>query len=245
MNKRFLPVLLLTLLSSVVFFSCKKESEGTGTFEYSRAYFPLEIGRYVVYDVDSTLWDDFQQVKSLHRYQMRYTVIDTSRDNEARLTYEMLVHIRKGDTLPWQEHRVIRVTPTESSLIWQEHNLNFIKLVFPIGNDIQWKGNSLIHSLDAEYAYFQDWNYTYSDFERPFNHGKAEFLNTITVNQIDDSLNHPETLPDAYAYRTYGKEVYAFNVGMVYREMTRWEYQPTTVRFRRGYQVIMRAIDHN
>jgi hypothetical protein len=245
MNKRFLPALLLAVLSSILFFSCKKENDNTFSGEYNRAYFPLEMGRYVTYDVDSTLWDDFVQVKSVHKYQMRYTVADTFRDNAGRLSYRIETLIRKGDTLPWNEHRVLYVTPTDSNLELVENNLRYIKLVFPIGNDIQWKGNSMIPLLDADYQYFQDWNYIYSDYEKPFNHGKADFPNTVTVNQVDEVLNDPETMPNSYAYRTYGKEVYAFDVGMVYREMTRWEYQPNTVMFRRGYQVIMRAVDHN
>ncbi len=245
MNRKFLPALLVAVLS-VVFFSCKKETDDKFKGDYSRAYFPMEIGRFVTYDVDSTLWDDFKQVKSIHKYQMRYIIADTFTDNQGRPSYRLDVLLRKGDTLPWNQHRVLYVTETENHLEWVENNLRFIKLVFPIANDVQWKGNSMIPVLDQQYQYFQDWTYRYENFEQPFNHNKAQFDNTVTVMQIDEELNNPETMPDAYAYKTYGKEVYAYDIGMVYREITRWEYQPAQPnKFRRGYQVVMKAIDHN
>lgn len=245
MNKKFLPVLLLAALFSMVAASCKKETERRYGPDKTVGYYPLSIGRYVVYDVDSTLWDDFTQVKSLHKYQMRYTIADTFRDNAGRLSYRMDVHIRKTDSAAWKTHRVINVTPTETTLEYTEDNLRFIKLIFPVYEHMEWKGNSLIPAGDQDYQYFQDWNYQYTNYAQPFNNGKAYFDNTVTVNEVDEKLNDPETMPDSYAFQTYGKEVYAFDVGMVYREMTHWVYDPTYVKFRRGYSVIMRAVSYN
>lgn len=245
MNKKFLPALLLAALFSIAFFSCKKENDDKYNGDYSKAYFPLQFGRYVTYDVDSTLWDDFLQVKSLHKYQMRYTVADTFRDNENRLSYLVDVHIRKSDSLPWQVHRVINITPTPTRLEYTESNVRFIKLVFPVSDNIEWKGNSLIPADDQDYQYFYDWTYKYSNFTQPFNDGKVYFDNTVTVSQVDEQQNDPETMPAAYAYKTYAKEVYGYDIGLVYREITHWTYDPGIVPFRKGYSVVMRAVDHN
>jgi len=247
MRKKFFPVLLLLGSFSVFFLSCKKESDNKYGNELTKGYYPLAIGRYVVYDVDSTIWDDYKQVKVLHPYQMRYTIADTFRDNTNRLSYRMDVHIRRNDTLPWQTHRVINVTPTATGLEYTEANLRFIKMIFPVANDLQWKGNSLIPAADQDYQYFQDWTYSYSNQEEAFNNGKVFFDNTVTVNQVDDKVNDPETMPDSYASLTYGKEVYGYDIGMVYREMTHWIYDPKPgePHFRRGYSVVMRAVDHN
>jgi len=245
MNKKLFPALLLSSLFMLALFSCKKESENKYGTDLSRGYYPLDFGRYVVYDVDSTIWDDFHQVKTVHKYQMRYTVADTFRDNTNRLSYRIDVHIRKTDTFEWQPHRVINVTPTTTSLELSELNLRYIKLVFPVANNIEWKGNSLIPAGDQDYQYFQDWTYQYTGHEEPFNDGKSYFDNTITVLQTDQKLNDPETMPDNFAELTYSKEVYGFDIGMVYREMTRWTYDPTQSKFRKGYSVVMRAVDHN
>ena len=201
----------------------------------------------MVYDVDSTIWDDFKQVKTVHKYQMRYTIADSFRDLTNRLSYRVDVHIRKNDTFQWNTHRVIEVTPTTTGLELKEANLRFIKLVFPVANNFEWKGNSLIPAGDQDYQYFQDWTYRYSGYEEQFNNGKVLFENTITISQADEKLNDPETMPDNYAYRTYAKEVYGYDIGMVYREITHWIYdpKPNEPKFRRGYSVVMRAVDHN
>jgi len=244
MNKKLVPLFLIAAFFSLSFLSCTKEKDTEYKEDRTRAYFPLQFGRYVVYDVDSTRWDDFLKVKTLYQYQMRYTVADTFRDNQFRLSYRIDVHLRKKDNIPWNTHRVIYVTPTPTHLEYVEDNVRFIKLVFPVSNTITWKGNSMIPAGDQDYSYFQDWNYTYANVDKPFNNGIAHFETTATVYQVDDSLNHPETRPNDYAYRIYGKEVYGYDIGMVYREMTYWTYQPT-IGYRSGYSVVMRAVDHN
>lgn len=245
MNKKFLPAFVLAALFSMALFSCTKQNDDKYKGDFSKAYFPLQFGRYVTYNVDSTLWNDFLQVKSIHSYQMRYTVADTFRDNENRLSYRIDVHIRSNDTLPWQVHRVIYVTQTPTTLEYQEDNVRYIKLVYPISNNVQWKGNSLIPSDDQDYQYLNDWTYQYTDFGASYNDGNVYFDNTVTVLEDDELHNDPETMPSAYADKTYSKEVYGYDVGMVYREMTHWIYDPGVATFRKGYSVVMRAVDHN
>jgi hypothetical protein len=245
MNRKFLPLLILAAFISVALFSCRKETDNRYTGDVNKAYFPLDFGRYVVYDVDSTLWDDFLQVRSLHRYQMMYTVADTFRDNENRLSYRMDVRIRNADTLPWKTHRVIYVTPTDTRLELVEGNVRYIKQVYPIADNIEWQGNSMIPTGDQDFQYLFNWIYKYSGYTKPYNNGRILFDNTVKVSHVDEVQNDPELMPTAYAYKTFSEEVYAFNVGMVYREMTHWIYDPTQVHFRKGYSVTMRAVDHN
>lgn len=246
MNKKFLPALLIAALCTVVIYSCTKTSEKKYGTNYGEGYYPLQFGRYVVYDVDSFIWDDFQCVKTKHHYQLRYSIVDTFRDNQNRISYKMDVHIRKQDTLTWNMHRVIYVTPTTTHLEYVEENLRFIKLAYPVAEGATWKGNAMISPLDQDYQYFQDWDYTYSGFGKPFNNGFVNFDNTITVSEVDELLNDPESMPNNYAYKTFAKEVYGWDVGMVYREITRWVYDPTgSSKCRKGYSVIMRAVEHN
>jgi hypothetical protein len=246
MKRNILPVLSLAILLGIVLFSCTKKKDDSYRENPSKGYFPLSFGKYVVYDVDSILWDDFQCVKSLHRYQMRHTIVDTFRDDSNRLTYRVDVMIRKQDSLPWENHRVIFVTPTDTRLELVESNLRYIKLVFPISDNVTWQGNSMIPALDQDYRYLQGWTYQYSNYTEPFNDGFTYFENTVTVSHVDEQQNDPETMPNSYAYKTYSQEVYAFNVGMVYREMTHWVYDPSVGTLcRKGYSVVMRAVDHN
>lgn len=246
MNRNVLSVLCFAGLLTFVLFSCTKKKDTSYSENYSEGFFPLDFGKYVVYDVDSILWDDFQCVKSLHAYQMRYTVGDTFRDDANRLTYRIDIHLRKKDTLSWDPHRVIFVTPTDTRLELVEGNVRFIKLVYPVSNDVTWQGNSMIPALDQDHRYLQGWTYRYSNFSEQFNSGFTYFDNTVTVSHIDEQQNDPETMPDSYSYKTFSKEVFGFGIGMIYRETTHWIYDPTNgPKCRKGYSVIMRAVDHN
>ncbi len=241
MNKKFAPLFFLAIM--LFFFSCKKEKANYGS-DFTRGYYPLKIGRYITYEMDSTLWDDFLKVKTVKKYQVRYIVADTFRDNSKRLSYRIDVLKRTSETLPWIKHRVYYATPTDTHMEYVEENLRFIKIIFPLSNNITWDGNSMISSTDQDYTYFQGWVYSYSNLGLGFNNGKAFFDNTVMISQADETLNDPELHPDTYAYRTFGREVYAFDIGMVYREMTHWTYQPT-IGYRSGYSVVLRAVDHN
>ncbi|TXH57954.1 MAG: hypothetical protein E6Q89_03950 [Bacteroidia bacterium] len=249
MKKRWLPALVMIALGIVSLYSCTKKNEQY-TGDYGRNYFPLTFGKTVTYDVDSTLWDDFFCVKSLHHYQIRWTVSDTFRDNEFRLSYRIDSHIRTADSMPWQTHRVMYVTPTNNSLEMVEENLRFVKLAFPIQNGNTWDGNSKIsYVLDEDLRRFDGWHYYYDKYSEPFNDGFVNFENTVTVNQVNDTVNNPEVSPNSFASKTFSKEVYAQGVGMVYRETIYWTYQPAAggsgTGCRKGYGVIMRAVDHN
>jgi hypothetical protein len=235
---------LFACLFLVVLYSCKKDRE-----EYqgdsSKDFFPLTIGKQVVYDVDSIIWDDFDCTKDTNHYQMRWTIADTFRDNQSRLSYVINTDIRTQDSLPWNVHHVIAVTPTAASLEYLEDNLRFIKLIFPVENNRTWKGNSLI-SLTDENQIFSDWMYTYENLNEPFDNDMEVFDSTITIQAVDETINDPESLPDAYGSKTFSKEVYGKGVGLVYREYIQWVYDPTSgSACRHGSAVTMRAIEHN
>ena len=247
MKNKLLPASFIAILFLVVISSCTKKKD-LYFGDYSKNYFPLNFGKYIVYDVDSIYWDDVYDVRSLHHSQMRWTVSDTFRDEQFRLSYRINTDIRPNDTLPWVAHRVIYVTPTETTLEYTEENARFIKMIFPVNNGGTWQGNRLMRTdLDKDLAYFDGWNYYYDKFSEPFSNGFAYFDNTVTVNAVNDTVSNPELVPTQYAEKTFAKEVYAQGVGMVYREVTRWTYDPgaTATPFRQGYSVIMKALDHN
>lgn len=247
MKNKLLPAFIIASFLSLAFFSCTKKSEKI-TGDYGKRYFPLTKGHSITYEVDSTLWDNVFDVRTIHRYQMMWTVVDTFRDETNRISYRIQTYIRTQDTATWNAHRTILVTPTENTLEYVEAGLRFIKLTFPVQNGNTWKGNSLIHAdLDADYKYFYNWDYYYSNFDQPYNTGAAYFDNTVTVNAINDTTGNPEVNPDRYAEKTFAKEVYGHDVGMVYREVVRWTYDPSLpgTPFRSGYSVVMRAINHN
>jgi hypothetical protein len=252
MRKLILPVFLI----SVGLFSCKKETTNLSDINKGNNFYPTQIGKYIIYNYDSTIWDDHEEKIFYYQGQLRYTTVDTFRDteNEGRLSYRIDVERRANETDPFEPSSVIYVTPSDNNVVMEERNVKFIKMVFPVSDGITWNGNAMIPIDDQDYAkeFGNDkWVYTYANFNTDYNTTPANvYNNTVTVNQIDDSLNNPDEDSAAYAYKNYAQEVYAYNVGMIYRKRTYWEFQPKIdgsggSGFRKGYEVILKAVENN
>lgn len=249
MRKLILPVFLI----SVGLFSCKKEKTDLSDINKGNNFYPTQIGKYIIYNYDSTIWDDHEQKVFFYEGQLRYTTVDTFRDAEGQLSYRVDVERRANNTDPFEPSSVIYATPSEGNVIVDERNTKFIKMVFPVSNGTAWNGNAMLPLSDPDYAEFDNdkWVYTYADFNTDYNTTPAKvYNNTVTVNQIDDSLNNPDEDSTAYAYKNYAQEVYAYNVGMIYRKRTYWVFQPKIEGsggsgFRKGYEVILKAVENN
>ncbi len=245
MIKKSISFLLLTVVLTVGIFSCKKADDRPAPPQAEQEYFPLELGKWVIYDVDSTIWDDTFCVEKHYKYQMMYTVADTFTDDIGRASYRIDTRIRRFPEDQWQTHQVLYATNTNTEVELVQDKLRYIKLVFPIQEAKTWEGNNYILTDDPELAHYKDWMYQYGSVGHSFNTDFKVFDKTITVLQVDKALSDPEIFPEVYATRTFGKEVYASEVGMVYREYYRWVYDPETTKCRKGEGVVMRAVDHN
>ena len=243
MTKRILPLLVIAV-GTLLWVSCNKKTEEFVYSEPSRGFYPLGIGHSILYEVDSTIWNDFNCTKSTRHLQMRYTVADTFTDNSGRPSYRIDVEERANADSNWLVSQVFYATPTGGGLDVVMQNVRMTKLIFPIVNGATWFGNRGIDTTDPNLRQYSGWVYRYSDYLQPYNNGYVNFDNTVTVTSVNDSLNNPETMPMAYAERNFMREVYAYdNKGLIYREYTHWTYDPGTAAnaCRKGFSVVMRA----
>lgn len=235
------------LLSFPLFFlaSCSKDDGPAPVDTDDAAYFPLRKGHFVEYHVDSTYWDDFTGIETPRSLDLRYVVSDTLTDNEGRLSYTITVSRRKDATELWQPESIFIVTRTSERLEWIQNNLRFVKLVFPVQAKREWNGNEFISTLDPGKLFYGGWKYTYADVGATAKNDFKTFENTLTVNQVDETINNPEQQPNSYASRTYGQEKYAKNVGLIEKRFIHWTYDPGVAPYRKGVSVVMRAFNHN
>lgn len=251
MNKKLFSFLFLaTALIVIGVYSCKEADAPKQEADPSTNYYPLQVGKHIIYDVDSTIWDDTVCVVLPKHYQLMYMVADSFKDEKGRTAFRVDKRWRKKVEDPWKTQDVIYVTNTGLTVEVEETGLRFIKLVYPISEGRRWKGNALIDGNDPELYYFDNWEYYYFNVGQDYNTGDVNYKNTVSVSQIDRTINNPEEMPKSFASRTYGREVYASGIGMVYREYIHWVYDPATATpaknaCRRGNGVIMRAVDHN
>ncbi|MDQ6609491.1 MAG: hypothetical protein M3Y85_06700 [Bacteroidota bacterium] len=222
----------LPLLAAVFFFSCKKETEVFQT-EALSTYLPTQPGKYITYRLDSTLFTNFGASVVVHSYQEKHEVDALITDNLGRPAYRVFRSIRDTTgTKPWQPVGSYFITPLTNTVEVVENNLRFLKLASPIKEGNTWKGNRYLPA-DAYNTYdfsnddnIGDWDYTYTKVGSSLTLSGQVYANTITVDQINESTNAPLANSNAYGYLNYSVDKYAKGLGLIYQELTMWEYQP-------------------
>jgi len=212
---------------SLLIISCKKENE-IFTSESVNDYSFLQVGKYITYNLDSTLYINFGQKDTVISYQAQGVVDAQITDNLGRPAYRIIRYIRKDTSANWQPNNTFMVVPTDKSIEYVENNLRFLKLEMPIKQDFSWKGNSYIdtYSLNSDLQYLDDWDYIYDSIDVPLMINSLNFDSTIKVTERDEFLGQDPSIPGTqYAEKTYAEEKYAKGVGLIYREFLHWEYQ--------------------
>ncbi len=236
---------LLPLLLILLFTSCKKESETYKSASLSD-YFPLQVGKYISYNLDSTVFLNFGKQKVLISYQVKDLVDAEIKDNIGRPSYRIIRFSRKNPSDPWIANNTFMATPTDKSMEFVENNLRYIKLILPVKADNSWRGNSFIDTYTSgnDMRYLDNWDYIYDSISSPASINSFNFENTLKVFQRDEEIGNPRISGTGYAEKTYSVEKYAKGVGLVYREFLHWEYQGNTESYS-GYGVKLSVIDHN
>jgi len=244
MIRRFLTFILVVAISVSALFSCKKVKQSN--VDPTRNYFPLVQGKYVTYAVDSTYYDRVSGTSLVSHCQLKYAITDTFTDAKRRLSYIMDVYYRPYDGADFVPSRVILITPQVDSLFFIQDGAQLNKLVFPIKEGFSWLGNTHVQVQDTMFSFLKNWHYLYQNVHLGYFNGLVNFDNTVTVLEDDDNANYLNVDSIPAGHSTYAKEVYAYNVGMIYKEWTHYTFgAPDTTNNKNGYSVVMRAIDHN
>jgi hypothetical protein len=196
-------VTAITMLIFSILSSCGKESLEVPSPSFN--YFPTEQGKYVIFDVDSTVHstNDNDNDDSVYHYHYQVKeVIDTAfTDGEGKQRQVVVRYYRTDSTQEWNFNIVWTQALTASSAYRWEDNIPYHKLSFPISQEIEWNGNDQ-NTQDEEM-------YHYTGIHAALSYNSLEFDSTVTVIQRDDNN---------FVERIFGKEVYAAGVGLIYRE---------------------------
>ena len=254
MTKKIITIILLLSVGLFGTFSCRKGKDKN--IDPTKNYFPIVFGKYVTYDVDSiyyvTVYDTTLlgkpdttcgqiEVKS----QLKYAITDTVRDKNDSLMYIVSVFTRHFDGDLWmQEGSVLYLIVKPDSITEIQDGNAYVKMRFPVTEGYSWLGNDQVQTAYPQNVYLNNWSYSYQNMGLSFNNLLHNFANTITVLEDDESINYPYVDGNLTGYRTYAKEVYAYNIGLVYKEWTHITYGPPTT-CGTGFTVVMRAVDYN
>jgi hypothetical protein len=231
--------------------ACKREVIPPDEVELGKEYYPLAIGRFVEYDIDSTIYNDFTKDTEFVHREFRDEVVSDFLDGEGRFSYIIQRYTRISSAQPWSEYLTYYATQTNFKVEIVENNLRFIKMVLPVKLNTNWKGNVYIPAASSgseNISWYADWDYKYKNINESFFNGVKNYNNTLEVSASIGrdglGLEGDSTLPDVYSSFTKYREFYAKNVGLIYRELTHWEYQPV-IGFRNGFSVVFKAKNNN
>ncbi len=210
----------LNLLAGILCFcsvlSCDSEPDNF-SIEQGVEYYPLAVGKYWIYEVDSTIFDPTgDSMVIFSKTLVKEEITDTLLDNEGNVSFRYERFERAADTLPWQIRKVFTATMDGNQAIRTEDNLRFIKMTFPLKENAHWNGNahfdpSLIVTVAGEsLEMFKSWDYQVEELGISDAIGTFSFEH-VTVIQESDAENLIELRKSISKY--------AKDVGLVYREL--------------------------
>ncbi len=206
--KHTLPA-LLAIAAIGTFTSCSKDEPAE--VDLGHDYFPLNIGHWIEYQVDSMRVRLVQGTvldTTLYSYPLREVLVEDITDAEGRPAQRVIRYFRDANNtwLPkdvwWQARDNVRAERSEE-------NLRRIKLVFPPRVGTEWNTNAT--NIEDEFGL------EYGEVDQPFSVNGLSFDKTVTVvgtfpNNIIETRNYLER--------------YAKGVGMIQHEVDSISSEP-------------------
>ncbi len=165
---------------------------------YGYNYYPIETGNYVIYHVDSLVYNDFTRETDTFRYELKEEIGETFTDLEGRTNYVLRRSFRPVGSNSWQLGDLWSLHRNDFVLERQEENVRLAMLVFPLKLNLSWDGNAF--NSDESEAY----QVTGIDQSLAFN-----------GNSFDSTLTVLEYESENLIERRSSEKVYAREVGLV------------------------------
>lgn len=228
---------LLFLFTILITISCKKDSDFNMDLGYD--YIVNQKGAYIVYHVDSTIYNDFTKEITRTSLEMKEVIVEDFIDNLGRNAQRVNRYKRAiGDT-DWELFRTYYIVKGKINAERIDENLRYINFVFPAKENITWLGNRFIDAVENN-KFLNNWNYKYTSVDAPLTLEGKNYSETATIILRDN-----ETVIE----KVYAKEIYAKGIGMIYKEWQHLETQkdfdkPWSVKAEKGYILKMYAIEN-
>ncbi|QKZ14269.1 hypothetical protein [Spirosoma sp. KUDC1026] len=207
MRSHTLPYYQLFCLLSALLLLGACQSDGSTLPDDGADYFPLETGRYVIYNVTEERFLPNSSPAQQTTYQLKEVTGPVYTDVTGQPAYRLLRYRRSTGTQVWTADSIWSVRRVMNEMIRAENGLDFVALAFPISNRLRWNGN--------RYNQLAEDPYELRNSGQPYRVSSQQFDATVTALMQDDStlLSRGKRLA-----------VYARQVGLIYRERTQLTY---------------------
>ncbi len=200
-------------------FACKKDPVSTIDYHYN--YFPIDVGTWMEYEVVEI--NHAGGVSDTNEYLLREEITEEFVDLEGRTTYRIERFWRTLPTDAWAMKDVWYANRTQTTAERVEENIRYTKMVFPVNSSKYWDGNA----FNTE----NEWEFSYDSIHDEKEYNNLTFDSTVTV-EWEENFNVVE-------YEV-GWEVYAKNVGLIYKKMADLDINNAMVTdINQGYEIEM------
>ncbi|SHK45654.1 hypothetical protein SAMN04488028_10566 [Reichenbachiella agariperforans] len=196
----------LLLISLVACFGCTSELE-TDFSRLGVQYFPMEVGAYRIYDVHDTNY--YLIGPEEENYQLKEEVVDSTIISDTEVRYQLHRSKRADETAVWKLDSVWTTSINTTRVVAVENNVSFVKLVFPIEENLSWDGNSY-NNRQSEF-------YQYGESQIDTVLAEQAFTNVVQVIQSNQGI-------DPLIGRDDRLEYYAPEVGLIIKYHAKWAY---------------------
>lgn len=241
------------LLASIFLFflACKEEILTPDEVQVGYEYYPLEIGKFLTYQVDSIVFDTvgLEVLVDTSTTLVREVIVDSYIGEEEQEIFAIERSERKDESEVWEIKDVYSTYRTEEQLVRTEENLNFIKMIFPVSRGKNWEGvgfnkDKRVVIAGESIEMFKNWESVITKVGEPLLLGSFAFDDVTTIEVARDT--------NAIELRS-GFEQYAKGIGLVYRELSILNTQNTAPdesvlweeKAQEGFLLYQRLIDHN
>ena len=212
-----------------IFLSACNQDDGDSVIKpfVGKEYVSLRVGQEAIYQIDSTIYDDFSGTTKLVSLQQKEYIERAERDAANRETFIVEIYTRAADTLPWRINRITRRTMTDFRYEVLDNNTMTVPLVFPIVLDKRWNTNVLNANTGKDYEY--------TTVNEPFSNGNLQYDSTVSILQFEEE-NLIEQILEV--------ETHAAGVGLILRQHKDIETE-FNGDIRSGFESEMRLISFN
>ena len=199
--------------------SCDNAIEPVDRDEVGYAYFPYAEGKYWEYEVDSIiLYDEaggvrFDSTKTFIREEIIEEEIGATLGEK---TYTLAISKRLNSAMEWVETDRWQIEVSDLLVTRTEENAKLTKVVFPTNVGKSFDGTAFVNSNISvkvggdNISLFKDWESEIISRNLPETYALKSYEDILTIIHADEENE---------VSKRYEIEKYAFNVGLVRREM--------------------------
>ncbi|MFT5646622.1 MAG: hypothetical protein ACI976_001304 [Aureispira sp.] len=205
------------LLLPILFFACERIVETLAPANFD--YYPIEVGKYKVYQIDSIVYDEYNCTIQTATYQIKEVTATETMDGEGAVTFIIKRYFRSTSADAWVLYNIWTEKIEDNQVQRVENNQRIIKMVSPMQEGRHWDGivyirrDTLVSIRGGSIDMFKDWDdFVCEDIEVGF----IDTLSNIAYTDVAKIIHVDKT---NNIERRFSTEIYAKDIGLVYKEM--------------------------